>query len=78
MEFEKNLKELEKMSEKMSSGQLGLKESIETFKKGIQLIEKCKKEITQAEQSVQKLIKIDEDTGEIETEDFNPSEKGQN
>ena len=63
MEFEKNLKELEKMAEQMSSGQLGLKESIETFKKGVKLIEKCRKELSQAEQSVQQLIKLDEDTG---------------
>ena len=78
MEFEKSLKELEKMSEQMSSGQLGLKESIESFKKGMQLIEKCRKEMSQAEQSVKKLIKINEDTGEIETEDFNPSSENQN
>ena len=78
MEFEKNLKELEKMTEKMSSGQFNLKESIETFKKGMNLIEKCRKEISQAEQSVQKLIKINENTGEMETEDFNPSEEDQN
>ena len=74
MEFEKHLKELEKMNEQMSSGQLGLKESIETFKKAVSLIEKCKKEISQAEQSVKKLIKVQEDTGEIQTEDFNPSQ----
>ena len=73
MEFEKHLKELEKMNEQMSSGELGLKESIETFKKGIKLIEKCRKEISQMEQSVQKLIQVNEDTGEVETEDFNPS-----
>lgn len=72
MEFEKQLKELEKMTEQISSGQLGLKESIETFKKGIQLIEKCRKELDQAEQSVKKLIKINEETGEAETEDFFP------
>lgn len=75
MEFEKQLKELEKINEQMSSGKLSLKESIETFKKGVQLIEKCKKEITQAEQSVQKLIKINEETGEVETEDFDSSPK---
>ena len=73
MEFEKNLKQLEKMSEQMSSGQLNLKESIETWKKGMLLIEKCKKEITQAEQSVKKLLAVNEDTGAIETEDFHPS-----
>ena len=74
MEFEKHLEELEKINEQMSSGELGLKKSIETFTKGIQLIEKCRKELNQAEQLVQKLIKIDEDTGIPETEDFNPSE----
>ena len=73
MEFEKNLRQLEKMSEQMSGGQLDLKESIETFKKGMQLIEKCRKEITEAEQSVKKLIKINEETGAAETEDFHPS-----
>lgn len=72
MEFEKHLKTLEKMNEQMSSGQLGLKESIETFKKGVGLIEKCRKELDKAEQSVKKLIKINEETGEMETEDFNP------
>ena len=72
MEFEKNLKQLEKMAEQMSSGQLDLKESIETFKKAVQLIDKCRKEITQAEQSVKKLIKINEETGIAETEDFQP------
>ena len=72
MEFEKNLKQLEKMAEQMSSGQLDLKESIETFKNGVQLIEKCRKEISQAEQSVKKLIQIDEETGAVETEDFKP------
>ncbi len=75
MEFEKNLKELEKMTEQMSSGQIGLKESIETFKKGMKLIEKCRNELSQAEQSVKQLIKINEETGEIQTEDFNPSQE---
>ena len=73
MDFEKNLKELEQLAEKMSRGQISLKESIEAFKKGIQLIEKCKEEISRAEQSVQKFIGKNEQTGEIETEDFKPS-----
>lgn len=75
MEFEKALKNLEKINEKMASGELGLKESIETFKKGVDLIEKCKKELKQAEHSVQKLIKVDEETGEVETEDFEADEE---
>ena len=75
MEFEKNLKELEKMVDKLASGQFDLKEAVDTFKKGMKLVEKCRKELSQAEQSVQKLIKINEDTGEIETEDFNVSKE---
>lgn len=70
MEFEKNLKELEKMSEEIASGKLGLKESIESFKKGLKLINACKKELTSAEKSVKKLLSVDEETDEIKTEDF--------
>ncbi len=77
MDFEKNLKELEKISEKMSSGELGLKESIETFKKALQLIKKCREELKSAEQSVQKLVRINEETGEPETEDFEPSSENE-
>ena len=76
MEFEKHLKELEKINDQIASGKLGLKESIETFKKGMELVEKCRKEITQAEQSVKKLIHINEETGELETENFTPSSEG--
>jgi len=73
MDFEKNLKQLEKMSEEIASGKLGLKESIESFKKGLKLINDCKKELTQAEKSVQKLLSVDDETGEIKTEEFTPS-----
>ena len=70
MEFEKHLKELEKISEEISDGKLGLKESIESFKKGLKLIEKCKKELTEAEKSVKKLVSVNEESGEVKTEDF--------
>ena len=70
MEFEKHLKELEKMSEEIASGKLGLKESIESFKKGLKLINACKKELTLAEKSVKKLLSVDEETGDIKTENF--------
>ena len=70
MEFEKHLKELEKMSEEIASGKLGLKESIESFKKGLKLINACKKELTLAEKSVKKLLSVDEETGDIKIENF--------
>ena len=71
MNFEAQLKKLEKMNEKISSGQLGLKDSIETFKEGLKIIEKCKKELNQAEESVKKLIGFDEQTGEAKFDIFN-------
>ena len=73
MEFEKNLKDLEQIVEKMSSGKLNLTESLKSFKKGMDLVSKCQKSLTQAEQSVEKLIKINED-GSTETESFDPDE----
>ena len=72
MDFEKQITEVEKINEEISSGNLGLKASIEAFKKGLKLIEDCKKELTQAEESVKKLVGIDEQTGEVQTEDFKP------
>ncbi|MCZ0932251.1 MAG: exodeoxyribonuclease VII small subunit [Oligoflexia bacterium] len=72
MEFEKQIKEVEKINEEISSGKLGLKASISAFKKGLKLIESCKKELTQAEESVKKLVGVDEETGDIQTEDFTP------
>ena len=72
MDFEKQIKEVEKINEEISSGNLGLQASIEAFKKGLKLIETCKKELTQAEESVKKLIGVDKETGEVQTEDFEP------
>lgn len=69
MEFEKNLKALETIVEKMSDEKLSLNEALKAFEKGMQLIKKCRSDLNQAEQKVEKLIKIHED-GTAETEDF--------
>ena len=74
MEFENNLKALEKIVEKMSQGQLSLSEGLKSFTEGMKLVKKCQTDLTHAEQSVEKLIKVHED-GQIETEPLNPSKK---
>ena len=38
MDFEKSLKELEGIAEKMSSGEMGLAKAVETFKRGMELV----------------------------------------
>ena len=69
MEFEKNLKDLERIVETMSSGRLSLSESLKAFEEGMVLVKKCQKDLNQAEGSVEKLIKAHEN-GETETEPF--------
>lgn len=73
MEFEKNLKTLEDIVEKMSDEKLSLNEALKSFEKGMQMVKKCREDLNKAEQKVEKLIKVYED-GKIETEPFNTSD----
>lgn len=56
VQFEKSLAELEKIVEKMESGELSLEESLKSFEKGIQLTRNCQKALEDAEQKVEQLI----------------------
>ena len=73
MDFEKNLKDLEAIAEKMSAGQMGLTESIAAFKKGMEIVRRCQKELGGAEQVVEKLVRI-QAGGQPETEPFESAE----
>ena len=73
MEFEKSLQEIEQITEQMAGGKLDLKKTLEAFKKGMGLIKKCRKELEAAEQTVEKLIKIDERG--VQTEKFESLEE---
>ena len=54
--FESNMKELETIVEQMSQNTLSLEKSIELFEKGMSLSKSCSKELTQAQQKIQKII----------------------
>lgn len=69
MSFEKKLKELEKIVDYISKDQISLTEAIQTFEKGMNFVKECQKDLSKAEQSVEKLVKIHTD-GKIETEKF--------
>lgn len=69
MEFEKNLKFLEDIVEKMSDDKLSLNEALKRFEEGMKMVKKCREELSRTEQKVEKLIKIHED-GKAETEPF--------
>ena len=74
MEFEKKLKELEQIVEKLGSGKLSLQESLKSFEKGVKLSRECSKELNQSEKKVQQLIT--DSKGEIKTVDFEKDVEG--
>ena len=55
-DFEKSLKELESLVERMEQGEQNLEQSLKDFEKGIALTRQCQQALQQAEQRVQQLI----------------------
>lgn len=67
IDFEKALKELEKLVDEMESGELTLDQSLAKFEKGVALTKACQQALKHAEQKVNILI---EKHGEAELEAF--------
>jgi exodeoxyribonuclease VII small subunit len=55
-DFEKALKELEALVERMEAGDLSLEESLKDFERGVALTRACQKALAEAEQKVQILL----------------------
>lgn len=56
LDFEKSLKELESLVERMEQGETSLEQSLKDFERGIELTRQCQTALQQAEQRVQQLI----------------------
>lgn len=56
-DFEAALAELEKLTEKMESGDQSLEEALKSFQRGVELTRACQKGLAEAEQKVEKLTK---------------------
>jgi exodeoxyribonuclease VII small subunit len=69
MEFEKKLKRLEDIVEKMESGDLSLDDSMKLFEEGVKMSRECQSQLTVAEEKVKLLLSIDAD-GKAVTRDF--------
>jgi exodeoxyribonuclease VII small subunit len=69
MDFEKKLKRLEEIVQKMEKGELALDESLKLFEEGVKLSRECHSQLTQAEAQVKKLVGFDAD-GKPVTENF--------
>lgn len=55
-DFETALAELEKIVEKMESGEQSLEEALKSFQRGIELARACQQGLREAEQRVEKLV----------------------
>jgi exodeoxyribonuclease VII small subunit len=66
-DFEAALAELEKIVERMESGDQNLEEALASFQRGIELTRACQKGLKEAEQRVEKLV---QEGGETRTEPF--------
>jgi len=68
MDFEKKLGRLEQIITKMESGDLSLEDSLKLFEEGIKHSRECHKQLTEAEEKVKVLLKVED--GKAVTEDF--------
>ena len=69
MAFEKKLKRLEEIVNKMESGDLSLDDSLKLFEEGVKLSRECNDALSQAELKVKTLMEVDENS-KMKTQDF--------
>jgi exodeoxyribonuclease VII small subunit len=61
-DFEKALEELESLIEQLESGELNLDQSLQQFKRGVELTRHCQGVLEQAQQVVEQLIDPDDES----------------
>ena len=67
IDFERSLKDLEAVVERMEAGELSLEESLKDFERGVALTRNCQKALADAEQKVKLLTSR---SGETELQAF--------
>ena len=65
--FESALGDIQSLIEDLENGNIPLKKSVAKFNEGVELLKYCKKELKDAELSIQKILDKD---GKIKFEDF--------
>ena len=61
-DFEKSLEELESLVEQLESGELTLDQSLQQFKRGVELTRHCQGVLEQAQQVVEQLIEPEDES----------------
>jgi len=68
-DFEKSLAELESLVERLESGELSLDESLAQFKRGVELTRHCQDVLNKAQQTVEKLLDVDDESTAVPFDD---------
>ena len=68
-DFEQALSELEKVVSKLESGELSLDQSLECFKRGVELTRHCQSVLDQAQQTVELLTQVESTDGQAPVEE---------
>lgn len=55
LSFEEALEELEELTQSMAQGDMTLKSSVEGYKRGVELVKRCREELKEAQQTIQTL-----------------------
>ena len=69
--FEAALGELERVVERLESGELSLEETLQLFERGVQLRDRCQKELLEAETRIEMLVRR---ANGIQAEPFDPEQ----
>ncbi len=69
IDFEKSLKQLEALVEKLEKGELSLEQSLKEFEQGIKLTRECRQALQNAEQKITLLSQEEEDWVKTELRD---------
>jgi exodeoxyribonuclease VII small subunit len=68
-DFEESLQELESLVEQLESGELSLDDSLKQFRRGVELTRHCQSVLEKAQQTVEKLMDIDDESSAVPFED---------
>ena len=70
-DFEQSLADLESLVTRLESGELSLDESLAEFKRGVELTRHCQGVLDNAQQTVEQLLKLDDESS---AEPFEPED----
>ena len=70
-DFEHALSELENLVSRLESGELNLDQSLEHFKRGVELTRRCQSILDQAQKAVEILITADGQEGQVGVDESN-------